>query len=61
MPVWFLPVFSESEPGVGGAGVAPASIQPYLRPSALLGSDPDPHLPGLPGPGFPLGATAELV
>lgn len=58
---WFLPVFSEPEPGVGGAGSPPASVQPHLRPSALLGSDPDPHLPGLPGHGFRLGATAELV
>lgn len=61
MLAWFLPVFSEPEPGVGGAGVAPASVQPYLWPSALLGSDPDPRLPGLPGPSFPLGAAAELV
>ena len=56
-----LPIFSEPEPGVGGACVAPTSVQPHLRPSALLGSDSDPHLPGLPGPGFRLGATAELV
>lgn len=61
MPARFVPVFSEPEPGVGGAGVAPASVQPHLWPSALLGSDSDPHLPGLPGPGFCLGATAELV
>lgn len=59
--VVFVPVFSEPEPGLGGAGVAPASVQPHLRPSALLGSDSDPHLPGLPGPNFRLGATAELV
>lgn len=57
----FFPVFSEPEPGVGGAGVAPASVQPRLWASALLGSDSDPHLPGLPGPGLRLGAAAELV
>lgn len=54
-------VSSEPEPGVEGAGAAAPSFQPHLWPAALLGSDPDHHLPGVPGPGFPPGATAELV
>lgn len=53
--------FSEPEPGVEGAGVAAPSFQSHLRPAALLGPDPDHHLPGVPGPGVPPGATAELV
>lgn len=44
-----------------GAGEATAAVQSDLRSAALLGSDPDRHLPGLPGPGLPLGAAAELV
>lgn len=52
---------SESEPGVEGAGAAAAPIGPDLGPAALLGADPDPHLPGLPDPGLPLGPQAELV
>lgn len=57
----FVSVFSESEPGLEGAGVASATVQSHLRPAAVLRPDPDYHLPGLPGPGFPLSATAELV
>ncbi|KAM8850921.1 polyamine-transporting ATPase 13A3-like isoform 5-T5 [Spinachia spinachia] len=53
--------FSESEPGVERAGEATPAVQSDLRSAALLGSDPDRHLPGLPGPGLPLGTTAELV
>ena len=54
-------VCSESEPGVEGAGVAAPAVQSDLWPAALLRPDPDPHQPGLPGPGFPLSTTAELV
>lgn len=52
---------SESKPSLEGAGVASPAIQSDLRPAALLSPDPDPHLPGLPGPGFSPGTTAELV
>lgn len=52
---------SESEPSLEGAGVASPAVQSDLRPAALLSPDPDPHLPGLPGPGFSPGTTAELV
>lgn len=58
---WFVSVFSESEPGVEGAGVSTPPVQSDLWPAALLGFDPDPHLHGLPGPVFPLSTTAELV
>lgn len=61
LPDWFRPVISESEPGVEEAGVLLPPIQSDLRPAALLGFDSDPHLPGLPGPGFPFSTTAELV
>lgn len=57
----FLSVLSESEPGLEGAGAASASIQPDLRPAALLRPHPDPDLPALPALGFPLGPAAELV
>lgn len=53
--------FSESERGVDGAGAAPPSVQSDLRPAALLRPQPDPHLPAVPGPGFPPGERAELV
>lgn len=44
-----------------GAGVASPPVQSDLRPAAVLSFDPNPRLPDLPGPGFPPGATAELV
>ena len=56
-----MSVFSESEPGVEGAGVPTPPVQSHLWPAALLGFDPNPHLHGLPGPGFPLSTTTELV
>ncbi|MEQ2181116.1 hypothetical protein GOODEAATRI_008036, partial [Goodea atripinnis] len=44
------------------SSVSNISCVPNLvRPTALLSSDPDPQLPGLPGFGFLLGTTAELV
>lgn len=58
---WHSPVSSESEPSVEGAGVSAPPLQSDLRPPAVLGADPDHHLPALPGAGLPLGATAELV
>lgn len=54
-------VLSESEPSVEGVGVASPTVQSDLRPTALLSSNPDPHLPGVPGPGFSLGTAAKLV
>lgn len=52
---------SESELGVEGAGAAAPSVQPDLRPAALLRSGPDRHLPALPGDDVPPGEAAELV
>lgn len=56
-----FPTSSESELGLEGAGAAPPSVQPDLRPAALLCSQPDRHLPALPGDDLPPGEAAELV
>lgn len=54
-------MFSESEPCVEEAGAVLPSVQSDFWPTALLSFDSDPHLPGFPGPGFPVSTTAELV